>query len=100
MRLELHFLITHNYLQNDVFLDHNMKLLKMIEMYLKYDNMHTNRIIHALNCINNHVNSCKNCMISISILEYRRLMGVNVGVIELTSFRSKKILLNIFFLII
>ena len=30
----------------------------MIEMYLKYDNMHTNGIINAFICINNHVNSC------------------------------------------
>ena len=27
-------------------------------MYLKYDNMHTNRIFNALICINNHANSC------------------------------------------
>ena len=36
----------------------------MIEMYLKYDNMHTNKIFNALIFINNHVNSCKNCMLS------------------------------------
>ena len=47
-----------------IFLDHNMKLHKMIEMYLKYDSMHTNRTINALICINNHVNSCINCMLS------------------------------------
>ena len=41
-----------------------MKLHKMIEMYLKYDNMHTNRTINAFICINNHVNSCINCMLS------------------------------------
>ena len=40
-----------------------MKLHKMIEMYLKYDNMHTNKIFNALNCINNHVNSCTNSML-------------------------------------
>ena len=33
-------------------------------MHLKYDSMHTNRIFNALNCINNHVNLCKNCMLS------------------------------------
>ena len=32
-------------------------------MYIKYDNMHTNGIINALICINNHVNSCINCML-------------------------------------
>ena len=42
-----------------------MKLHEMIEMYLKYDNMHTNRIFNALNCINNHVNSYTNCMLSL-----------------------------------
>ena len=41
-----------------------MKLHKMIEMYLKYDNMHANRIFNALNCINNNVNSCTNYMFS------------------------------------
>ena len=41
-----------------------MKLCKMIEMYLKYDNMHTNATINAFICINNHVNSCINCMLS------------------------------------
>ena len=33
-------------------------------MYLKYDNMHTNGIINAFICINNHVNSCLKCMLS------------------------------------
>ena len=41
-----------------------MKLYKMIEMYLKYDNMHTNVIINTFICINNHVNSCIKCMLS------------------------------------
>ena len=41
-----------------------MKLCKMIEIYLKYDNMHTNRIINAFICINNHVNSFIKCMLS------------------------------------
>ena len=36
----------------------------MIEIYLKYDNMHTFGIINAFNCINNHVNSCINSMLS------------------------------------
>ena len=41
-----------------------MKLYKMIEIYLKYDNMHTIRTINAFICINNHVNSCINSMLS------------------------------------
>ena len=57
--------IMHNYPQNAIFLYHKLELYKMIEMYLKYDNMHTNRIFNALDCINNHVNSCINCMLSI-----------------------------------
>ena len=36
----------------------------MIEIYLKYDNMHTFGMINALNCINNHVNSSINSMLS------------------------------------
>ena len=47
----------YNYPSNDIFLDHNMKLHKMIEMYLKYDKVHTNGTINAFICINNHVNS-------------------------------------------
>ena len=36
----------------------------MIEIYLNYDNMHTIRTINAFICINNHVNSCINSMLS------------------------------------
>ena len=46
-----------------------MKLYKMIEIYLKYDNMHIIRTFNAFNCINNHVNSCIHSMLS----------GVKVG---------------------
>ena len=41
-----------------------MKFYKMIEIYLKYDNMHTFGIINAFIYINNHVNSCINSMLS------------------------------------
>ena len=54
----------YNYAQNDTFLDHNLKLHKMIDMRSKYDNMQTNGIFNASICINNHVNSCINCMLS------------------------------------
>ena len=47
-----------------LFFYHNLKIYKMIEMHSKYDNMHTNRIFNTLNCINNHVNLCMNCMLS------------------------------------
>ena len=36
----------------------------MIEMHSKYDNMHTNGMFYALICINNHVLSCLDCMLS------------------------------------
>ena len=42
-----------------------MKLYKRIEIYLKYDNMHTIRTINACIYINNHVNSCINNMLSV-----------------------------------
>ena len=45
-----------------------MKLYKMIEIYLKYDNMHIIRTINAFICINNHVNSCINSMLSVLYL--------------------------------
>ena len=47
-----------------------MKLCKMIEIYLKYDNMHTIGVINAFICINNHVNSCINSMLSIESIVY------------------------------
>ena len=50
-----------------MFLDHNMKLYKMIEIYLKYDNMHTFGMINALNYINNYVNSSINNMLSLRV---------------------------------
>ena len=42
-----------------------MKLCRLIEIYLKYDNMHTFGIINAFICINNHVNLCINGMLSV-----------------------------------
>ena len=41
-----------------------MKLHKMIEMYLKYDNMHKNGTVNAFICINIHVNSYIKCILS------------------------------------
>ena len=43
-----------------------MKLYKMIEIYLKYDNMHTIGTMNAFIYINNHVNSCINSMLSVT----------------------------------
>ena len=47
-----------------------MNLCKMIEIYLKYDNMHTIRTINAFICINNHVNSCINSMLSVAHVKF------------------------------
>ena len=48
----------------------------MMEMHSKYDNMHENRIFNALNYINNHLNSCINCMLSLvtSIFNFPQLI--------------------------
>ena len=37
---------------------------RMIKMHSKYDNMHINVMFYALNCMNNHVLSCLDCMLS------------------------------------
>ena len=42
----------------------NLKLHEMIDMHSKYDKMHTNGIFNSLICINNHVNSYINYMLS------------------------------------
>ena len=51
-----------------------MKLYKMIEIYLKYDNIHTIGIINAFICFNNHINSCINGMLSINKSSCQLLM--------------------------
>ena len=60
--------IVHNYSQNAIFLNHNLKLHKLIDMHLRYDNMHTYRTYNALICINDHVNLCINCMLSVTYI--------------------------------
>ena len=50
----------------------------MIEMHSKYDNMHTNGMFYALICINNHVLSCYDCMLSIIKCYLRFMMNVMV----------------------
>ena len=37
----------------------------MIDIHSNYDNMHKNGIFYALICINNHVNSFINCLLSL-----------------------------------
>ena len=49
-----------------MFFYHNLKLHEMIDIHSQYDNMHTNGIFNALICINNRVNSCINCMLSVT----------------------------------
>ena len=53
-----------NYPYNDIFLDHNLKFHEIIDVHSKYDSMHTNGIFDLLICINNHVNSYINCILS------------------------------------
>ena len=72
--------IMHNYLQNAIFLYHNLKLYERIEMHSKYDNIHTNRIFNVLYCINNNVNSCINCILSVTI---RAIMTKHDGQLRL-----------------
>ena len=66
----------------------------MIEIYLKYDNMHVFGMINALNCINNHVNSCKNSMLSECTVETRkfreRVMGTKKKIERVRSIKSEK----------
>ena len=46
-----------------------MKLCKMIEIYLQYENMHTIRTINVFICITNHINSCINSMLSDNMID-------------------------------
>ena len=48
----------------------------MIEIYLKYDNMHIFGMINAFNCINNHVISCINSMLSKNTYHVRPCDGM------------------------
>ena len=45
----------------------------MIDMHSKYNNMHTSGIFNTLICINNHVNSCINYMLS--VVRYNTIHG-------------------------
>ena len=46
----------------------------MIEILLKYNNMHIIGIINALNCINNHIITCINSMLSPDFEEYKEVV--------------------------
>ena len=70
-----------------------MKLYKMIEIYLKYDNMHIFGMINAFICINNHVISCISSMLLTKSF-VRSLKHTNIGqikFIKLNSQRSSKV---------
>ena len=41
--------------KNIKFWDYNLKFHKMIDIHLKYDNMHKNKMLYALIYINNHI---------------------------------------------
>ena len=75
-----------------------MKLCKMIEIYLKYDNMHIIGTISAFICINNHINSCIKCMLSIILSPLSSLFsplslndGEEHGCEKLSSMKSKSV---------
>ena len=41
----------------------------MIDMHSKYDNMYKNRIFDVLICINNHIITCIDCMLLMSMAD-------------------------------
>ena len=45
-------------------------------MHLKYDNTYTNRIFNVSICINNHVNSYMNCMLSMRVWFNKKKMNI------------------------
>ena len=54
----------------------------MIEILLKYDNMHIIRVINALNCINNHIIICINSMLSLIMLPCVLFMFIEIKFIH------------------
>ena len=51
MGVKIYYLIMYNNPLNEIFLYHNLKLHRMIDMHSKYDNMHTNGIFNVLNAL-------------------------------------------------
>ena len=51
----------------------------MIEIHLKYNNMHIFGMINAIICINNHVISCINSMLSVGFSDETEEKGKYVG---------------------
>ena len=85
----------HNNPYFNVFLDHIMNLYKMIEILLKYDNMHIIGVINALNCINNHIITCINSMLSFNVFIQTHLSSSSlkndVVIMNQNSMHDKKI---------
>ena len=85
----------HNNPYFNVFLDHIMNLYKMIEILLKYDNMHIIGVINALNCINNHIITCINNMLSFNVFIQTHLSSSSlkndVVIMNQNSMHDKKI---------
>ena len=46
------------------FLDYNFSFYRMIDMHSNHDNMHKIETLYALICINNHIITCIDCMLS------------------------------------
>ena len=76
-----------------------MKLHKMIEMYLKYDNMHINVIINVFICINNHVNSCIKCILSIRSTNCK-LTPWELAQAYISNVSPAKISMRVFFMLV
>ena len=71
-----------------------MNLHKMIEIFLKDDNMHTFIMINALICINNYVITCINSMLSVYFKRSgtsRLIIGVYVDDLIITGTENHQI---------
>ena len=63
----------------------------MIEIYLKYDNMHIFGIINAFICMNNHVISCINSMLSIiAFITIRKVLDLLLS----SCWKFKEVVMN------
>ena len=66
----------------------------MIEIYLKYDNMHTFGIINAFICINNHINLCINSMLS--MIQFNKFILIWSYILKVMNFLIFRDFLSIF----
>ena len=50
--------------KNSAFKDYNLNFHRIIDIHSKHDNMYKNVMFYALICINNHIITCIDCMLS------------------------------------